>query len=195
MNKELFLTELEERLASLNESDREELLEDYQEHFRSGKAEGKSEEEIVLSLGTPKSIAEDIFTEREELLQDPITPPETYYVPRKPTTKERTPGLRVLLLIGLIFLDLVLLIPVGFAVWSFVISLWLLVGTLVLSPLFLVLSPLFGQSIEMYQGFGTIAMTGLGLMFLPAVLWLTKLIKKATIIVISWHAYTLKGGR
>ncbi|EMG27174.1 hypothetical protein [Listeria fleischmannii] len=47
----------------------------------------------------------------------------------------------------------------------------------------------------MYQGFGTIAMTGLGLMFLPAVLWLTKLIKKATIIVISWHAYTLKGGR
>nr|WP_164832554.1 DUF1700 domain-containing protein [Listeria fleischmannii] len=75
------------------------------------------------------------------------------------------------------------------------ISLWLLVGTLVLSPLFLVLSPLFDQSIEMYQGFGTIAMTGLGLMFLPAVLWLSKLIKKATIIVISWHAYTLKGGR
>ncbi|WP_088810103.1 MULTISPECIES: HAAS domain-containing protein [Listeria] len=195
MNKELFLTELEERLASLNPADREELLEDYREHFRSGEAEGKSEEEIVLSLGTPKSIAEDIFTQREELLQDPMTPPETYYVPRKPTTKERTPGLRVILLIGLIFLDLILLIPIGISIWSFVISLWILVGTLVLSPVLLLVSLMFGQTLEMYQGFASIAMTGLGLMLLPVILWFTNLVKKLSVLVISWHTYTLKGGR
>ncbi|EFS04144.1 conserved hypothetical protein, partial [Listeria seeligeri FSL S4-171] len=60
MNKQDFLNELNQRLELLDPRERRELLSDYQEHFRNGLAEGKSEEQIVFDLGTPEEIATDI---------------------------------------------------------------------------------------------------------------------------------------
>ncbi len=41
--------------------ERQEILRDYEEHFRAGKEEGKSEEEIVHSLGDPYELAKEIL--------------------------------------------------------------------------------------------------------------------------------------
>lgn len=57
MNKNDFLKELSSLLSSLPSDERQEILFDYEEHFSIGIEEGKTEEEIISSLGTPKTIA------------------------------------------------------------------------------------------------------------------------------------------
>lgn len=60
MNKEQFLTQLEGALKRLPSSEREDIIQDFREHFEVGVSEGKSEEEIAKGLGTPQQIAKEI---------------------------------------------------------------------------------------------------------------------------------------
>jgi uncharacterized membrane protein len=63
MDKKEFLEELEERLIGISKEDKEEILQDYEEHFKAGKKKKRTEEEISKSLGEPKEIAKDIRKE------------------------------------------------------------------------------------------------------------------------------------
>lgn len=56
MNRERYLQELGEQLGEMPERERDEILADYEEHFRAGVDAGKSEEEIARSLGSPRQI-------------------------------------------------------------------------------------------------------------------------------------------
>lgn len=53
MNREQFLARLGKALGGLSATEKREILADYEEHFRSGLAEGRSEEEIARALGSP----------------------------------------------------------------------------------------------------------------------------------------------
>ena len=53
MSKEQFLQELRRSLGRMMDSERREVLSDYEEHSRMGVADGKSEDEITRSLGNP----------------------------------------------------------------------------------------------------------------------------------------------
>ncbi|TYQ12796.1 UNVERIFIED_CONTAM: putative membrane protein [Acetivibrio alkalicellulosi] len=57
MTKESFLEIISYQISSLPEEDRNEILYDYEEHFRIGIESGKTEEEIAKSLGDPKLLA------------------------------------------------------------------------------------------------------------------------------------------
>lgn len=57
MNKAEYIKTLSSMLNRLPEDERKEILYDYEEHFRFGIENGKSEEEISKSLGDPKAIA------------------------------------------------------------------------------------------------------------------------------------------
>ncbi|BBB92005.1 MAG TPA: DUF1700 domain-containing protein [Methylomusa anaerophila] len=61
MTKQEFLSKLEELLKSMPEGERKDILYDYEEHFQNGMANGKSEEEIAGSLGSPQTIAKEIL--------------------------------------------------------------------------------------------------------------------------------------
>lgn len=61
MNKEQFLKSIATSLNRLSDDEREDILEDFQEHFEIGKAEGKTEEEISKSLGSPNQIAKELL--------------------------------------------------------------------------------------------------------------------------------------
>jgi uncharacterized membrane protein len=52
-----FLSELDHALSGLRYEERRDILSDYEEHFRMGLAEGKTEEEISTALGQPRAIA------------------------------------------------------------------------------------------------------------------------------------------
>jgi uncharacterized membrane protein len=56
MNREQFLSQLRKALGRASETDKREILGDYEEHFRVGIAEGRSEEEIAKALGNPTAI-------------------------------------------------------------------------------------------------------------------------------------------
>jgi hypothetical protein len=57
MSKNEFLKKLEKALAELPEQERKEIRYDYEEHFRNASAAGKTEIEIINSLGAPEFIA------------------------------------------------------------------------------------------------------------------------------------------
>src|SRR5690625_5170729 len=60
MTKNNFLSQLTNLLKKLPEKERVEILQDYVDHFAFGLEEGKTEEEIVKSLGSPSQIAKEI---------------------------------------------------------------------------------------------------------------------------------------
>jgi len=57
MNKNEFMRKLKECLVGMNQTDKREILLDYEEHFLDGMKEGRTEEEICASLGDPSEIA------------------------------------------------------------------------------------------------------------------------------------------
>ncbi|EIA6623237.1 DUF1700 domain-containing protein [Listeria monocytogenes] len=193
MNKQDFLNELNQRLELLDPKERRELLSDYQEHFRNGIEAGKSEEQIVFDLGSPEEIAADIISERG-IREEPAEMDYYYYVPRKNQNENRSVSKQILIGVGLFFLDICLIIPIMVSLWSLVISLWATVGAFLLSPVILGVGIIFGADFEFYQMFVSIGLVGLGLMLLFAANALTQLTSKATVAIIAWHKYAIKGG-
>ncbi|HPS30504.1 MAG TPA: DUF1700 domain-containing protein [bacterium] len=57
MDKALFITKLRDSLSGLTFKEIEDIVADYEEHFRIGLEKGKSEAEISVSLGSPEEIA------------------------------------------------------------------------------------------------------------------------------------------
>ncbi|WP_459202434.1 HAAS signaling domain-containing protein [Methanococcus sp. CF] len=64
MNKEEYLYKLSETLKSIPESEKQDILYDYNEYFENGALEGRSEEEISKSLGNPEQVLESFDFEK-----------------------------------------------------------------------------------------------------------------------------------
>lgn len=60
MNKDHYLKLLKRYLGHINNDEKQDILNEYETHFYSGKQEGKSEEQISQELGNPKSIAKEL---------------------------------------------------------------------------------------------------------------------------------------
>ncbi|MED3481740.1 DUF1700 domain-containing protein [Bacillus toyonensis] len=60
MNKNEFLKKLSSALKNIPNSEKKDIISEYETHFISGKQEGKSEEEISKDLGNPTTIAKEI---------------------------------------------------------------------------------------------------------------------------------------
>jgi len=66
MTKQAFISELKQELAKAPSHIREEILADISEHFTEAIAGGMTEQEVCRNLGSPQSIAEQLFTEYGE---------------------------------------------------------------------------------------------------------------------------------
>lgn len=60
MTKQQFLNELDRLLAPLPDEERKDILSDYESHIDSAIKNGKSEEEAVKDLGSPRTIAYEL---------------------------------------------------------------------------------------------------------------------------------------
>ncbi|MDQ0200760.1 DUF1700 domain-containing protein [Neobacillus ginsengisoli] len=60
MTKQQFLDELNRLLAPLPDAEREDILSDYESHIDSAVENGKTEEEAVADLGSPRTIAHEL---------------------------------------------------------------------------------------------------------------------------------------
>ncbi len=63
MNKEEYLNKLTKLVKKLPREDREDIISDYEEHFRIGMENGRSEEDISKALGNPEIVAKQIKAE------------------------------------------------------------------------------------------------------------------------------------
>lgn len=69
MNRETFLWRLMEGLKALDEDERAQVTEYYQELLMDGVENGKTEEEVVAGFGDPAEVARQILTERGTLME------------------------------------------------------------------------------------------------------------------------------
>jgi uncharacterized membrane protein len=65
MNKNDFLATLESSLINISSDEKKEIIYDYEEHFRIGEENGKSEEVLIKELGDPKNIARQYRTAQQ----------------------------------------------------------------------------------------------------------------------------------
>jgi uncharacterized membrane protein len=72
MTKLQFLHELNRLLAQLPETERNDILYDYELHIQSAMENGKTEEEAVLDLGSPQAIASDVLGAMSKESEGPV---------------------------------------------------------------------------------------------------------------------------
>ena len=60
MNKEVYMQELREKLSSVEETIRDEIIADYEEHFYEGSMDGRSEQDIINELGNIDDMIEGL---------------------------------------------------------------------------------------------------------------------------------------
>ena len=111
MNKEQYLSKLKKMLPEYESQD---IINDFEEHFRTGMENGKTEEEIIESLGNPVEIAKEYGYTEDRISKMSV-------------------GSRVVALIGLIFFDLLVGISILGALFSVWVSLWSTVLALVVA--------------------------------------------------------------
>lgn len=176
MNKKQFLAILRDQLSPLGETERRELLQDFEEHFTTGLGMGKTEEEIALDLGDPIDLAQEILGERFEYVN--MSPPHVQ-------GRASTP--KFLLFISLVFFNLLLAFPFGLAAWAICFSLGIASLTLLASPIMLVADILFNQSFALSKVFMVMLCLGLGIFMGLGVQFMWHALKKATKQYISWN--------
>lgn len=62
MNKKEFMSILKSSLGTMSEEEKKDILYDYDEHFRIGIENGKTENKIAEELGDPRGIGDSYFT-------------------------------------------------------------------------------------------------------------------------------------
>jgi uncharacterized membrane protein len=105
VNKNEYLNKLDLLLESLPYEERRDIMYDYEEHFKSGIEDGKTEEDIINKLGAPEIIAGQYITTLEKASKNSNIPSDNSTVGS------------IVILVGLVFLDIIL-IPLGIAIWA-----------------------------------------------------------------------------
>lgn len=111
MTKSEFLTTLDRCLLGLSYEEKKDIIYDYEEHFRNGIEEGKTEEEICTELGDPKNIAK-IYSANLTLKKAKANPSS------KNLAKAVIAG------VSLGFFNLIIGLPVFFTIFGIIASLF-----------------------------------------------------------------------
>lgn len=96
-----YVVKLDQLLQEIPQAERQEILQDYLEHFRLAQAEGKTQEEIADALGSVEALAADILAEYRA---DGASPAEAV-TQSKPVFRWRSlavPAISAVLFVGLI---------------------------------------------------------------------------------------------
>lgn len=86
MTKVEFLQRLSNSLSNLSFFERQEIIQDFEEHFSAGIDMGKTEEQICAELGTPEACAASYLANQAQPQTDATARPDTKPEPAKPLT-------------------------------------------------------------------------------------------------------------
>lgn len=179
MNKKQFIAILRGELASMHESERDELIEDYETHFAFGLQSGKTEEQIVCELGDPFEISRSAMEDRG--FSQPLKVSKGTEVPRT-----------IFSVTALVLLNLMIMIPVGAAVWSVWVAVAAASAALLLSPL----AALIDGIVFSFQGaklFASIAFCGVGAFAGIGAYYLFFALRRISLIYTKWNIRIMKG--
>lgn len=208
MTKYEFLGILSEGLKSLSQTERKEILYDYEEHFRIGEANNKSDEEIITELGDPHMILSQYKSsydgnpfEQNNSNNDYINSDQNFnhtnYSKSNYNDFYQSNNTSTIVKVIVTILIIIAAIPVGSTVLSILLGLYGTALGLTIGGIGMIIGGLTGGlalsiislpfsiplSALIFVGIGT---TALGLIIFMFSLWLTKLGYDLIIKLINW---------
>jgi uncharacterized membrane protein len=170
LNKKQFFKDLREELKQLPKEDLDSLMKDYEEHFEIGISKGRSEEELVKSLGNPNIIAKHV---------------KAYFLVRQ--AEDNTSVINFLraffATIGLGFVNLIFITGIVIGISFLLFGFFLASGAIVFAGVAGIVSPFIAPYIESvsFGGINSIAifffgigLTAFGLLFFIANGYITR---------------------
>lgn len=182
MTEEQFMKQLNANLNQLSTEERQDILQDYQEHFEMGKVEGKTEETIAEALGYPEKIAKELLA--------------TYHLEKAETNITTGNVMRAVWAgIGLGFFNLVIVLGPFMALVGVVIAGWAVGLSFILMPLAALAELVFFPgTFAFFDLFSTLAFSGLGLFIIVGMYYATKIGTRLFIRYLKYNVSFVKGG-
>lgn len=182
MNKEQYLKNLDKALKRLPQEEREDIIQDFKEHFSIGLEEGKTEEAISDSLGSPQQIAKELLA--------------TYHLEKVKTTATTGNILRAMwAVVGLSFFNIVIVLGPFIALIGILIGGWTIGLSFIVSPILILLNMvIYPDTFEFFELFLSMALSGLGILIALGMLFVTRELTKLFVRYLQYNVRLVKGG-
>nr|WP_155669311.1 DUF1700 domain-containing protein [Ornithinibacillus caprae] len=169
-------------LGKLPVEERNDILQDFEEHFTFGLEEGKTEAQIVESLGSPNHIAKELVA--------------TYHVDQVEGSITAGNILRaVWAVIGLGFFNLVIVLGPFIALVAIVVSGWAVAVSFIASPLLVLVNMTIAlDHFVLFDLFFSLLLAGLGLLIAIGMFYVTKVLMNAFVRYLTYNVNLVKGG-
>lgn len=182
MNKDYYLKLLKRYLGHINNDEKQDILNEYETHFYSGKQEGKSEEQISQELGNPKSIAKELRA--------------TAAVERaKSNSSISNIFSAIIAVMGLSLFNFFIILFPAVMIFFAIVSLILFTISMLGAPIMLIVKGFIDgfSSIILYDVFMAGLMFGIGLMVVVITIYIIKWIYIMIVKYLKWNVSVVKG--
>ena len=182
MNKEQFLKSLEKGLKGLSQEEREDIIRDFKEHFLIGAEQGKTEEEISRSLGSPQQITKELLA--------------SYHLEKVEETATAGNILRAMYaVVGLSFFNLVIVLGPFIGLVGIIIGGWAAGLSCIVSPILVLINAvIYPEAFSFFELFLSIALSGLGLFIAIGMLFVTRVLLNLFVRYLKYNVNLVKGG-
>lgn len=184
MKKADFLRTLERNLLALPVQERRDILADFEEHFNSGQALGKSEEEVARELGDPQTLAGQYVE-----------------LPAPQQNKGNSVVQSIFAALALLLFDVILVIPIFATLLGIWVSLWsvdLALGLSGLAGFVTAFLPWWVSAPSVLARFGlfflALAVIALAVLMGIGMVYVTKWSLRGLIGFVKAHVRIIKGG-
>jgi uncharacterized membrane protein len=191
MNKEKFIERLSKNLKNLPKEEVTDILSDLEEYFEVGLERGRTEEELVSSMGDPKTLAREIRV--ESFIKKAEESASTGNIARAVFTS-----------IGLSFFNLIFILPPFIAIFSIILSLFAVSVSLGAAGITGMVGSLFYSLYSQYLTFTLhpaalfflfLGIGAFGVLFFVGNIYLWKLTYRGTVKYLRFNLSIIKGRR
>ncbi len=189
MNKRDFINKLSSYLAGVPVEERQDVINDFEDHFKEGVAEGRTEEEIAESLGDPKSLANQF---KANILANTA----------EKTTSAINITRAVLATLGLGFFNLIFILGPFIGIVAVLFSLFASAIALTASGIAVFFASIFGPLVPQYIAvminpavsiFASIGVTLFGILFFVGDIYVVKWIYRLFVRYIKFNVRIITG--
>lgn len=182
MTKNDFLRRIEKTIARLPEEERTDIIRDLEEHFYFATQEGKQEEEITATLGSPEKMGKEIVA--------------TYRMEQVNQKQSVSNVIRAIWsVIGLSLFNVIIVLGPFIALVGLIFAGWLMGGSFIASPILYGINGLiYPAGFTLFEFFLSILFAGCGIFIVIGMYYVTKMIIPQFMRYINWNYRMMKGG-
>jgi uncharacterized membrane protein len=189
MNKDEYIKKLSSYLGRIPENERQDVINDFEEHFKEGISEGRTEENIADSLGDPKTLANQL---RASILLSEA----------EKTTSATNITRAVFATLGMGFFNLIFVLGPFIAIFGIVVALFALSIGITATGIAVFFASIFGPLLPQYfvlgintavAIFSSMGVTCMGILFFTGNVYLARILYRLFLRYIRFNLRIVKG--